>query len=78
MARLPLCSSQQVINALQRAGFRPASSSPGSHLTMEKRTARRVIITVVVMGKKEVPRSTLKAILKQAELSQKDFLKHLR
>jgi predicted RNA binding protein YcfA (HicA-like mRNA interferase family) len=45
---------------------------------MEKRTARRVIITIVVMGKREIPRSTLKAILKQAELPQKDFLKHLR
>ena len=78
MARLPLCSSQRIINALKRAGFEPASSSPGSHLTMEKHTPRRVITTIVVMGKTEVPRSTLKAILKLAELSQKDFLKHLR
>jgi len=45
---------------------------------MEKHTPRRVITTIVVMGKTEVPRSTLKAILKLAELSQKDFLKHLR
>ena len=78
MARLPLCSSAQVTNALKRAGFREASSSGGSHLTMERRTGRRTITTVVVMGKKEIPRSTLKSILRLAELSQSEFLKHLR
>lgn len=78
MARLPLCSSNQIINALKRAGFQPASSNPGSHLTMERRTSRRVITTIVVMGKKEVPRMTLKSILRLAEMSQAEFLRHLK
>lgn len=78
MARLPLCSSDQIISALKRAGFQPASSSAGSHLTMERKTGRRTITTVVVMGKKEVPRYTLKMVLKLAEISQSEFLKCLR
>jgi predicted RNA binding protein YcfA (HicA-like mRNA interferase family) len=45
---------------------------------MERYTGRRTITCVVVMGKKEIPRSTLKAILRQAEMSQTEFLRHLR
>jgi len=45
---------------------------------MQRSTGRRVLTTVVVMGKKEVPRTTLKRILKLAELTQKEFLSHLR
>jgi len=78
MARLPLCSSQQIINALRRAGFEPASSGRGSHLTLERRVGRRTITTVVVMGKREVLRPTPKNILKLAEMTQREFLQHLR
>ena len=76
MARLPLCSSQQVIRALERAGFQPAHSS-GSHLVMNKWTRRKTIIAVVVMGKSEVPRGALRKILRQAELTNREFLEFL-
>jgi predicted RNA binding protein YcfA (HicA-like mRNA interferase family) len=78
MSKLPLCSSDQIVSALKRAGFQPASSHPGSHLIMQRWTGKRTITTIVVLGKKEVPRYTLKNILKQAELSGPAFLKHLR
>jgi hypothetical protein len=45
---------------------------------MQKRTTRRTVTTIVVMGKKEVPRKTLKNILALAELPQKEFLRLLR
>lgn len=78
MARLPLCSSNQIVHALRRAGFRPASSSSGSHLTMEKKIARRTVVTVVVMGKREVPRGTLRGILRLAELTNREFIELLK
>jgi predicted RNA binding protein YcfA (HicA-like mRNA interferase family) len=45
---------------------------------MERRTPRRVVTTVVVMGKKEVPRGTLRNVLRLAEMSQAEFMRHLR
>ena len=73
MARLPLLSSRKIIRTLERAGFRRTHSA-GSHLTMERPTGRRTIITVVVMGKKEVPRSTLRAWLRLAEMTNQAFI----
>jgi predicted RNA binding protein YcfA (HicA-like mRNA interferase family) len=78
MPKLPLCSSDEIIAALRRAGFTPTSRTGGSHLTMERKTGRRTIVTVVVMGKKEVPRPTLRNILRLAEITQTDFLRYLR
>lgn len=77
MARLPLCSSDQIIQALRRGGFERAHSS-GSHLTMERRTRQRTIITVVIMGKREVPRGTLSRILRLAEMTNQRFIELLR
>ncbi|TET95283.1 MAG: type II toxin-antitoxin system HicA family toxin [Dehalococcoidia bacterium] len=77
MSRLPLCSSAEIVRALQRAGFRKAHSS-GSHQTMEKQIGGRTITTVVPLGKREVPRGTLRGILRLAEMSQVEFRKHLR
>ena len=77
MSRLPLCSSDEIIRALRRAGFQKAHSS-GSHQTMEKRLGSKTITTVVPLGKREVPRGTLHGILRLAEMSQAEFHRHLR
>jgi predicted RNA binding protein YcfA (HicA-like mRNA interferase family) len=76
--RLPLCSSRQVISALERAGFRPARRSKGSHQTFVRETAERKIITVVPLGKREIPRGTLENILKLAGLTPEEFRRLLR
>ncbi|MBI1886473.1 MAG: type II toxin-antitoxin system HicA family toxin [Chloroflexi bacterium] len=65
------------MRALQRAGFEPART-PGSHLTMEKREASEVITTVIPLGRRELPRGTLRGILRLARLTQDDFRRHLR
>jgi len=75
---LPLCSSEKIVKALERAGFRPARRSKGSHQAFIKETAERKYITIVVLGKKEVPRGTLRAILERAGLSVEEFRKLLR
>ncbi|MGI8553575.1 MAG: type II toxin-antitoxin system HicA family toxin [Dehalococcoidia bacterium] len=76
---IPLCSSNDVINALQRAGFTPARSASCSHQFMvrelmdgTKRTA------TVVLGKKEIPRFTLRGILRQANMTEDEFRELLR
>lgn len=38
----------------------------------------RKYITIVVIGKRQVPRGTLRSILKQAGLTAEDFLGYLR
>lgn len=78
MSKLPLLSSNEIIKALKRAGFKPARKSKGRHQTFVKETKERKIITVVVLGEKEVPRGTLKKILKLAKLSKEEFLSYLK
>ncbi len=73
MARLPLCTSRKIIRTLERAGFQ-ATHSAGSHQTMERWTGRRTIVTVVILGKKEVPRGTLRKILRLAQMSNQEFI----
>jgi len=45
---------------------------------MEKKAGRLTIITVVIMGKREVPRGTLRGILRLAELTNTEFIELLR
>jgi predicted RNA binding protein YcfA (HicA-like mRNA interferase family) len=75
---LPLCSSEQVIRVLERCGFSRGPKSPGSHQAFIKGTPRGKIVTVVVLGKREVPRGTLKDILERAHISKEQFLRELR
>jgi predicted RNA binding protein YcfA (HicA-like mRNA interferase family) len=75
VSEAPLCSSRQIVQALERAGFAPARRSRGSHQafvrTLPDGTKR---ITVVVVGKHEVPRGTLLGIVKRAGLTVDEFL----
>jgi predicted RNA binding protein YcfA (HicA-like mRNA interferase family) len=77
VSRLPLCSSAEIVRALQRAGFQKAHSS-GSHQTMEKQLGGKTITTVVPLAKHEVARGTLRGILRLAAMSQAEFRRHLR
>jgi predicted RNA binding protein YcfA (HicA-like mRNA interferase family) len=76
--QLPLCSSKQVVNALKRAGFRPARRSKGSHQTFVREAGGRKYTTVVVLGKRVIPRGTLENILKLAGMSAEEFWRLLR
>lgn len=76
----PLCSSAQVCAALERLGFVPrARSKGGSHKSYYKTLSDGTVrVAIVVLGKREIPRGTLDAILNQAGISVETFLKHLR
>lgn len=70
-----LFSSDQIIAALHRAGFVEARKTTGSHQTLKKeKPDGGHYVTVVPMGKPEVPEGTLKSILQLAHISYQEFL----
>ncbi len=74
--KLPVLKPKQVIAALQRAGFY-VHHQRGSHARLFHRTRPELHVAVPIHNK-DVPPSLLKhRILKQADLSEEEFLKLL-
>ena len=77
--RLPLCSSAQVVSALGRLGCYPGKAKSSSHQSFHRRISDgRVVTAPVVLGKKEVPRGTLRSILALLEIPAEQFMGVLR
>jgi predicted RNA binding protein YcfA (HicA-like mRNA interferase family) len=74
MPRLPVCTSNDVIRALNRAGFYPDHST-GSHRYF--RHPMKSGIVTVPFHRKDLKRGTLKSILEQAGLSIEEFIRLL-
>jgi predicted RNA binding protein YcfA (HicA-like mRNA interferase family) len=73
--KLPLYSSDEVIGALLRGGFELARKSKRSHQTLKRpRRNGGTDVTVVPLGKKEIPRGTFSNILRLANVTVDDFL----
>ncbi len=70
--KLPLLSGRQVHAALQRIGFRELHRK-GSHVKMEHRDGRRIVFPY----HDEVDRHTLRGALRDAEVSEEEFLAHV-
>lgn len=75
MPRLPRISSKKAIRTLERLGFETVRQT-GSHVIMKKLTSDGQIGCVVPIHK-ELKVGTLSGILKQAQLSPKDFIDRL-
>ncbi len=74
MSPARLFSSEQIEAALERAGFTLARKSAGSHQAYAKELADgRHLVVIVPHGKHEVPKGTLRSILKQACLTEDEF-----
>jgi predicted RNA binding protein YcfA (HicA-like mRNA interferase family) len=73
--KLPRIDCQQLIRALERVGF-VRKRQKGSHLHMW-READKKRVTVPVHKGKTVPQGTLRAILRDADISVEEFLKLL-
>jgi len=69
-------SGRKVIKALTKAGFQVAGRK-GSHVKLKKRVDDKVLI-VIVPDHEELARGTLKAILRQANMTRENFLKLLK
>lgn len=75
MSRRRLLSSDEIINALLRCGFELTGRASKNHQTLKReRPGGRPDVTVVPIGKREVPKGTLDSILKLANLDYDDFL----
>jgi len=70
--RLPALSADEVVRALERAGF-SVDRVKGSHHHLRS-PARPRARPVVPMHRGDLPRGTLRAIIRQAGLSVDEFL----
>lgn len=70
--RLPILSALEVIKALEKKGF-VVLRQRGSHISLYRKAGERILL-VVVPHKKEIKIGTLIGILKQANLTRKEFL----
>ena len=76
--RLPLVSSAQLVAALHRLGFQDGPAKGSSHVSMWRaRPDGGKDVTSVVLGRKEIPRGTLRGILEVANVAETDFLSAL-
>ena len=73
--KLPQVSGQELLRALKRLGF-VEQRKRGSHVHL-KRLADNRRLTVPVHKGRTIPAGTLRAILRDAELTVEDLLQHL-
>ncbi len=73
MTRLPLLSAHEVIKALSKKGFIQVAQK-GSHIKLKLKEESKTWI-VIVPNFKEIPRGTLRSIIRQSGLDQDEFLK---
>ena len=73
--RLPLLSSNKVINALKKNGFTYAPKrGKGSHIALIKTKQGEKTRLVIIPKRKVIPRGTMLSILEQAGLTKEEFL----
>jgi predicted RNA binding protein YcfA (HicA-like mRNA interferase family) len=70
MTRLPTLNARKIIQALEQAGF-VFDRQNGSHFILRHPTARRT--TCVPKHGKDIKRSLMKDILRQAGLTEDEF-----
>jgi len=76
---MALPSSDELIKALKRDGFQPRGKSRrGSHQVFRKELPEGAGTVVVPLGKKEIPQGTLRSILRQAGLTQRELTNLLK
>jgi len=73
MTKLPQVSGRECVRALERAGFY-LKRQEGSHMILRRDNP---FAQVVVPDHKELDRGTLRAILRQADITVEEFVKLL-
>jgi len=75
MDSLPVIKPREVINALLRGGFY-LHRQTGSHARLVHKTRTDLRVTVPVHSK-DIPKGTLRRIIRQADLTVEEFLQLL-
>jgi predicted RNA binding protein YcfA (HicA-like mRNA interferase family) len=70
MPRLPVLRPEQLLNALERAGFRLVRQR-GSHARLKHNDGR--VVTVPLHSGQDIGRGLLRKILRDAELTPEDL-----
>jgi predicted RNA binding protein YcfA (HicA-like mRNA interferase family) len=73
MSKLPDVSGDECVKVLKKVGF-SFIRQKGSHIIMRREEPYR---KVVVLAYKEIPRGTLRSIIRQAGLSVDEFIELL-
>ena len=71
MPKLPMIKSQELVKALRKMGFFK-HHRVGSHIQFKHPDGRRT--TIAVHSGKDVPRGTLRAILRQIDVSPQELI----
>lgn len=72
MSKVPILSGKEIIKILSKIGFEEVRQK-GSHVILKKRTLAGDVGCVVPLHK-QVAIGTLRGILKQANVSQEEFM----
>jgi predicted RNA binding protein YcfA (HicA-like mRNA interferase family) len=75
-SKLPAVRPKDVVRALERLGFETWRQK-GSHLTLYRALDRRAL-TIPMHFAKDIPKGTLRTIIREAGLSVKEFVKLLK
>ena len=73
---LPAASGRDVLRALQRAGFEVRSVQGSHHVLVYPDTRTRIVVPVRV--ERDLPRGTIRGVIRQAGLSVDEFCELLR
>lgn len=68
--KLPIIKDIELIRVLQKLGFFEHRQS-GSHCVMKHEDGRRAVISI--HSRQDIPRGTLKAILRDVKISNEEF-----
>ena len=71
MPKLPVLSGRDIVKILTKQGFEIVGRK-GSHIRLKKITKENSYVTVVP-DHKEIPVGTLKSIIRQSGLDEKEF-----
>ncbi len=74
MSKLPVVSGSECIKALEQIGFTIVRQR-GSHIILVRENPKN---TVIVPNHKELDRGTLRAIIRQVDLTVEEFIQLLR
>jgi predicted RNA binding protein YcfA (HicA-like mRNA interferase family) len=75
MPKLPIVKSNDLVRALERLGFFKHRQRSSSHLIMVHVDGRRTVIPM--HSGKDVPKGTLKAILRDTEITTESLIENL-
>lgn len=76
MPKLPIVNARQLIKALEKLGFYKHRQRGTSHLILAHSDGRRT--TVPMHSGKDLPKGTLKGILRDLEISTEEFTSLLK